>query len=444
MKTIIKIFIISLIILLNYTSFSQPSNSQINNNKFKIEENNILYDSNIVIIKLPKIINTNYSEYGFNFSSQNNLGYFTKDSTSIFNGLFIEDIYSVELQDSQWINITKLNKKINTRLNDVCINFTHTGDSMFIYRDIRKGNIYVSEWNNKNNKWKRPKPFSAVNSKYAETSITMTANGRTVYFVRQTDLITGKDIYYCQKINNKWTKPTKLSDKINTKYDEESVFISADGNTLYFSSKGHNTIGGYDIFITTKDTSDNWTAPINIGKPINTPFDDLFYKQYENVAYYTSQIEGKKDLDIFQVNRINKQKDIIYVDNLIFDYNAETILNSSYPNLDSLANYLNNNKTARISIYGYSDNTGYDSHNLLLSEQRAVAVKNYLITKKVSENQINEVKGFGKAQPIADNSTIEGRGYNRRVEFEIIKQGKNQELKIIPIKVPEDLKIEIH
>lgn len=89
----------------------------------------------------------------------------------------------------------------------------------------------------------------------------------------------GKDLFFMKKLpNNTWSEPLNLGSPINTAADEDFPFLSKDEMTLYFSSKSHGSMGGYDIFKSTWDEKNNsWTEPINMGAPINSPFDDLFY-----------------------------------------------------------------------------------------------------------------------------------------------------------------------
>ena len=106
------------------------------------------------------------------------------------------------------------------------------------------------------------------------------------------------DIYMSRKENGTWTSPQKLPNAINSKYDEAFPFLSEDGVTLYFSSKGHNSMGGYDIFKSEWDTKHNfWSEPENLDFPINTPFDDIMYAidRYNETAFFSSTRETTAD-----------------------------------------------------------------------------------------------------------------------------------------------------
>jgi outer membrane protein OmpA-like peptidoglycan-associated protein len=113
--------------------------------------------------------------------------------------------------------------------------------------------------------------------------------------------------------NGKWSDAQNLGPAINTQYDETGVYLDPDGSTLYFSSTGHNTMGGYDIFKSTY-TNGQWSAPENLGYPINTPGDDVFYVMPANKkkAYYSSnQNNGMGDMDIYTVTLLGPEKPMV-------------------------------------------------------------------------------------------------------------------------------------
>lgn len=104
-----------------------------------------------------------------------------------------------------------------------------------------------------------------------------------------------------------------------------------------------------------------------------------------------------------------------------FDYDKSTLQRSSYPELNRAARYIKANPAMEVEIAGYTDNKGTDAYNLDLSQRRANSVRDYLITKGVEANHVT-AKGYGKASPVADNDTEDGRAQNRRVEFVVTKR----------------------
>lgn len=116
----------------------------------------------------------------------------------------------------------------------------------------------------------------------------------------------GRDIYKVVKLpNGDWSDPSSLGDVINTPYDEDFAFLHSDGKTLYFSSKGHNSMGGYDVFKSTLNPGTGaWSPPQNMDFPINTPSDDIFYMtdKTNRFAHFASSRSSKqKELTVYQV-----------------------------------------------------------------------------------------------------------------------------------------------
>lgn len=147
-------------------------------------------------------------------------------------------------------------------------------------------------------------------------------NNNIVYYSDSTEIMyyssygkdgkTGKDIYYVERISDlEWSKPIKLSEAINTAYDEDYPYMMMDGKTLYFCSKGHNSMGGYDIFISYYDEiNKEWTTPINLDFPINTPYDDILMVTDTNskYAYFASDRNTTSDkISVYKV-RIDKRQ----------------------------------------------------------------------------------------------------------------------------------------
>ncbi len=136
-----------------------------------------------------------------------------------------------------------------------------------------------------------------------------------MYFQKDADLIyygsysdknqTGKDLYFISKLpTGGWSKAQKLSDVINTEFDEDFPFIHPEGNTLYFASKGHNSMGGYDIFKSTRRGDGSWTAPINMEFAINTPWDDFMFisDKEEKSAWFSSNREtNSKEVTVYKI-----------------------------------------------------------------------------------------------------------------------------------------------
>ena len=120
-------------------------------------------------------------------------------------------------------------------------------------------------------------------------------------------LNTSRELFKVNKLpNGEWSAPVNIGEPLNTVFDEEFAFLHPDGKTLYFSSKGHNTMGGYDIFLSVFDElSGKWSAPVNLAHPINSPDDDIFYASDEAgaFAYFASKNFTKPGkIKVYKIN----------------------------------------------------------------------------------------------------------------------------------------------
>lgn len=225
-----------------------------------------------------------------------------------------ENIYrsTADETSGQWKDAEALPPTINSpgRFNSN-IAISNDGQRLLIYQDDQYGNGDIFESYLKGETWSTPTPISKViNSEAHESSASIAPDGRTIYYVSERAGGIGKrDIWKCTKDENgNWGLPENLGSVVNTKSEEESVFIHPDGVTLYFSSKGHNSVGGYDVFKSTL-VNGQWTKPVNMGEPVNTAGDDLFFVLTANgqTGYYASSREGDQK-DIYQIRFIPKDQ----------------------------------------------------------------------------------------------------------------------------------------
>ncbi|MDY0201889.1 MAG: OmpA family protein [Tenuifilaceae bacterium] len=157
------------------------------------------------------------------------------------------------------------------------INFD--GTEIFLFKnDNGIGNIYTSKF--VNGQWqKAQKMGKPINSRFWETSASISADGQLLFFSsNRRGGHGGLDLYFCKREpNGEWGSAQNLGGNINTVHNEEAPFLSAEGDKLYFISQGHNSLGGYDVFYSQKTDDDQWSVPINVGYPISTPDDDMWY-----------------------------------------------------------------------------------------------------------------------------------------------------------------------
>lgn len=218
---------------------------------------------------------------------------------------YYEDIYmSKKGEDGKWGKPQLINE-INTPGHEASIGLSVDGQQLLIYssQEEKNGDIYYSKL--EGSTWTKPLPFDALNSKASETHACFSANGKTIYFTSNREGGYGNyDIYKVVQLpNGEWSLPQNLGPKINTSSSDRAPFIHPDGVSLFFSSEGHETMGGFDIFQSTMDENGVWSDPENIGYPINTTEDDVFYVTSVDGkrSYYSSQKQEGTGKDIYLI-----------------------------------------------------------------------------------------------------------------------------------------------
>lgn len=267
-------------------------------------------------------INSPYNEYASAVSPDEKMIIFTSrrpdsdlDSKDPELNEVYEDIYVTYSDDNgSWTAAKKMGAPLNFPLHNAILGMSANGEKLIVYSgQIKSGDLFESLRDGES--WSEPKSFGDnINSKAHESSACYSADGQTLYFVSDRKGGFGMhDIYYSVKdTNGIWGEANLMDKNINTSLNEHSVFMHPSEKILYFSSEGHSSMGGFDIFKSEHDeTSKTWGAAENIGHPINTVDDDVFYVQSLSGknAYYTSSVgdgvEGGSDL--FKVTFMEEQ-----------------------------------------------------------------------------------------------------------------------------------------
>ena len=222
-------------------------------------------------------------------------------------GLYDHDIYSSTLLDNGWSEPKKLNGGINSTGDDISNCLSYDGTKMLLHRpENGQTDIYESKLIGAN--WSEPKKmiFHISSDKANEKYAAYNDDGYRIYFSRDNDnRTTGMEVMFSamqSKMKQDYMAAANLP-ILNSKFNDGPVYITIDGETMYIASQGHESIGGYDIFVS-KKVSGNWTAPVNMGYPINTPYDDFFFAATANgkFAYIASnRAGGKGGFDIYRV-----------------------------------------------------------------------------------------------------------------------------------------------
>ncbi|MBC7922689.1 MAG: OmpA family protein [Ferruginibacter sp.] len=277
----------------------------------KLASDPLAYD----IVNLSESVNSPEADYAPTVNRDETLLIFTSrrpGGTGIGNVdkdlEFFEDIYVSEFKDGKWQPAQNIGTNINTENHDASVNLSADGTHLFLYRDdTGTGDIFVCE-KQKNGTWSSPVMMNGnINSAANESSASVSIDGKALFFSSDRPGGKGGIDLYVSKLDNRgrWGIAQNLGAPINTKYDEEGAFIDYDGKTLYFSSRGHQGTGGYDIFMTEYDsTAQQWKEPVNIGYPVNTPDDDIYFTKSgaSKFGYYASVKDGGLgDKDIYRV-----------------------------------------------------------------------------------------------------------------------------------------------
>ncbi|HSZ71882.1 MAG TPA: OmpA family protein [Cytophagaceae bacterium] len=254
--------------------------------------------SNFLVENMGPTINSSFSEHSPVASSNDSTLYFTtrrlkEGEKEEKDGEPFEDIFfSKKNADGSWSAITSLN--LNTSGHDASIQLYDNDTKLLLYRSSKDGDIFISQ--KEGEIWGDPKPFNEINSGDFESDAFVSPDGKTVYFATNHYKKFGDmDIYYITKNEDgSWSKHKEMEGEINTEGDEDAPFITPDGKTLYFSSRGHKGMGGFDVFKSKLQADGSWSDPVNVGYPINTPDDDVYfyYAASDDKAYIASYRDG--------------------------------------------------------------------------------------------------------------------------------------------------------
>lgn len=264
------------------------------------------YEQDVRIINMGKIINSRFSDYNPVLSGDQKTLIYTQ-----FWETFDRIMISHRTPDG-WTDPELLNDKIGSVGNCYTSALSFDGTELYlIWHDALNYEIYVTNF--KDGEWSKMVPISGkVNTRFRESSVTISADGYYLYF--SSDRPGGEggfDIYRAQREGDEWNNVINLGKVINTEKNEEAPYITYDGTTLYFASNGHETIGNMDILFSELNGSGNWTIPVNVGLPVNTSRDDIFYIYFSNTktGYLARDLaEGFGKNDLYQVQQGNDPK----------------------------------------------------------------------------------------------------------------------------------------
>jgi len=384
------------------------------------------------------------------------------------------DIFVAHTAKGEWSIPAPLGRRYNSRQNDILTSFSERGDVAILYRSytMDKGNLYAGEFSENDEALAYAKIPRPVTTPEWEGNAYLYKNNILFFSSTRKGGFGGKDLYYSMRDTETgmWSPPVNLGPQINSKYDEDTPFLAKDGHTLYFSSNNVNGIGGYDIFVAEYvDAKLEWDTPVNVGMPINSPGDDLYFRldraglkghfssnreggmggQDIYVAYFneeqSEQITVAGGQSFYEVaalakpeepqegvpiedptKRITAEEDIrtYQFSPVYYKSNQQQFAASAILDLNQLAEIMVKYPQLEVELTAHTDDSGLAANNLFFTLKRGQVVSKYLMDKGVSPNQI-VVKGCGSNYPQAlnkmSNGTVnpQGKTLNRRVAIQV-------------------------
>jgi outer membrane protein OmpA-like peptidoglycan-associated protein len=224
-------------------------------------------------------------------------------------GIYDSDVYFSDLVNGKWVAPKPVDGGINTGEEEASSMISYDGTKMLIYRSNTEKGMDVFESKLKGLKWSAPEDFSVnINTKDNQTFASYSYDDVIIYYVNDRVLgesESGTDIYFSGAIDKKSRKygSGQPLSNVNSKFNEGPIYMHPNGRVMYFCSEGHNSMGGMDIFMSRKKQG-QWSEPVNLGYPINSPYDDMFFGVTASgkYAYIASNRDGGKGgYDIYRV-----------------------------------------------------------------------------------------------------------------------------------------------
>ena len=381
------------------------------------------------------------------------------------------DLYMAQKTNEEWEDVYHFGLGINTDQWEAQPSLSPDRKDLY-FASRRPGgfggiDIYVSHLK-PNGYYSQPENMGpGINTSGDDQCPFIHADNQTLYFTSNGWLGYGDDDLFVvrKQPNGEWGKPENLGYPINTIEKEGTMCIAADGKTAYYAADRNDSYGGLDIYSfelreDVRPVKTLWVkgkiTDKNTGKPVVSTLElnnlathqTISHIQTDDAGNYFMTLPVGKDY-AFNVNSkgylfysdnflmANKSPDSTYIKNILLEpiaSNASVVLKNiffevnkyelnpeSQTELDNLVRLLNENPTMEIEISGHTDNVGKPSDNMILSNNRAKAVVNFLISKKINPARL-VAKGFGETKPLADNKTEAGRLQNRRTEMRVISQ----------------------
>lgn len=399
--------------------------------------------------------------------------------------------------DGKWAETKQITAELEPEGKLYVNSLSKDGNTLYLnMEDNFNSDIFVSHL--ENGRWTKAVPLNKnINTKYWESHATISSDGEYLFLAsNRKDGQGGMDIWVSRNSAEGWTEPVNLGPGINTELNEDNPFISEDGKTLYFASQGHNSIGGYDVFYSEKLADGSWAEPKNLGYPINTTDDDLFFVPVGNGKYGYQAIFNDNNIgsrDIYRFELFENKEDylaevasrkepvakqpteetvaepveepvkepvvepvvvppvkpdepsVMYVIRpVFFGFDRYDLTSEAKETLNDLVEILEAFPMLELQAVGHTDSKGSANYNLMLSRKRSASVVEYITRKGIDGRRVKSV-GKGEEFPVAINAnpdgsdSPEGRALNRRVEILVLKP-EIPNVRVEKVEVPDNLK----
>lgn len=414
-------------------------------------------------IPLPGNINTPENEGTTSVSADGRYIFFTVCNQDGFGSCDIF-VSAYNPTNNSWSRRVNLGKDVNSAQWDAQPAISADGKTL-IFSSARTGgfggkDLWMTRYSG--GKWSTPENLGAeINTSSSEEAPFLHYDGKTLYFSSDGHAgYGGLDIFLSRRsADGKWSKPENLGKGINTISDESGLYVDFKGEKAYFASDREGGYGNLDIY-SFYLSPDKKPAPVSYvqgivydietGKEISGRIEIMDLKSNNRVLkdsfnsfFTTLEPGGNYSLNVYRQGYLFysenfqptsasidspylvkaylkpiKSDQRIVLNNIFFDVDQYVLKDESFPELQSVLKLMKANPKMKIEISGHTDNTGSEQHNNQLSENRALAVVNYLKANGIEASRLQS-KGFGASQPVADNATAEGRALNRRIEMKV-------------------------
>ena len=439
----------------------------------------------VTVVELNKDVNRYPVNYNPVFSYNDSVLVYMADQPSH------RAILMTEKKQDGWTTPVDISKELGSDEDCYPTSLSRDGRELYLVKsDGYESDVFVSH--RTGGKWSPIRRLNdLINTVYFESHACISFDGRKLYFTSDRPGGQGAlDIYVSEKsLDGDWNAPVNMGPNINSFYNEETPFITGNGRKLFFSSQGHRTMGGYDIFSVTRLPDGTWSNAQNIGYPISTTDDDLFFIPRKNGSegFYSAIIDSISenrniyalrigpDLDMHfqigmrQIGETREELDEPAGDSLMvekittagpadsvppdeyymlhsvfFGFDEYSMNEEAISEADRLVEVMLKYPQLGVELTGHTDEKGSEEYNIQLSNRRAGAVKDYLVGKGIESSRITVV-GAGEAAPVALNryedgsDSPEGRRLNRHVSIKLINLMK-ENVFVADIFVPQQLR----